>query len=172
MPASERSWARGADGEALVAQSLHERCGTSVLLLHDRRMPRSRANIDHVAITANGVWVIDTKHYRGRIKVQRQLFQKPKLLINGRDRSKLVEGLDRQVAVVRRELEPFAPGVPVRGALCVIDAQLPLFLTVQFRGYPVLYRRALAKRLNASGPLDSVRIRSLSERLASLFPPA
>lgn len=44
-----------------------------IAVLHDRRVPRSRANIDHIAITQAGIWVIDAKRYRGRpqVKIER-----------------------------------------------------------------------------------------------------
>jgi hypothetical protein len=43
-----------------------------VRLLHDRRIPgRGQASIDHLAIGAGGVTVIDTKAVRGRIRVER-----------------------------------------------------------------------------------------------------
>src|ERR1700709_487015 len=58
-PQHERSWARGAGGEELVELALTKRC-PDVPVLHDRRIPGSRANIDHIGIAATGVWVIDT----------------------------------------------------------------------------------------------------------------
>ena len=66
-PQHERSWARGAGGEELVEQALAKHCPT-VPVLHDRRIRTSRANIDHIAIAATGVWVIDTKRYKGKLQ--------------------------------------------------------------------------------------------------------
>ena len=37
----------------------------TIRLLHDRRMPRSRANIDHLVVTPTGVYVIDAIKYGG-----------------------------------------------------------------------------------------------------------
>lgn len=37
--------------------------------LHDRAIPGSRANIDHIVIGPTGVFVIDSKNYSGRISV-------------------------------------------------------------------------------------------------------
>jgi hypothetical protein len=59
-PASTRVWAQGAAGERAVASKLDELSGEHVVALHDRRMRRpdgtlSRANIDHLAVTAAGV---------------------------------------------------------------------------------------------------------------------
>jgi hypothetical protein len=118
------------------------------------------------------VWVIDTKRYKGKVAVRRPLFGKAKLTIAGRDRSKLMDGLDKQVALVRAALESIDREVPVYGALCMVHAELPLLSTPKFRGYPLLHRRALAKRLNATGPLDAARARWLAERLGEHFPSA
>lgn len=76
----ERRWATGALGEERVAQALARRCPV-VPLLHDRRMPRSRANIDHLAFAPTGVYVIDAKHYRGKIEVVNRLLGVSKLKI-------------------------------------------------------------------------------------------
>ena len=89
-------------------------------------------------------------------------------MILGHDRSALIDDLDSQVALVRTALDELAADVPVHGALCVVDADLPLLGTLTFRGYPLLYRKALAKRLIADGPLDAIQALRLAER----FPPA
>ena len=47
----------GAEGEERVARDLEKRCGSDVVFLHDRRVPRSRANIDHLLVAPSGVWV-------------------------------------------------------------------------------------------------------------------
>jgi hypothetical protein len=46
-----------------------ERHGWAVL--HDLAVPGSRANIDHLAIGPGGVFVIDSKQYRGRLQLDR-----------------------------------------------------------------------------------------------------
>src|SRR3954465_9052994 len=79
--------------------------GHNIVLLHDRRMPRSRANIDHLAIGPSGVTVIDAKRYRGRIAVERRggvLRERTEhLLVGGRERTKLVDGVLGQAEAVR-----------------------------------------------------------------------
>jgi Nuclease-related domain len=79
--------------------------GTGVLLLHDRRIPRrGGANIDHLAFGPGGVTVIDSKPHRGKIQVDRVggLFapRRSVLLISGRDRTSLIDGVERQIAAV------------------------------------------------------------------------
>ncbi len=165
-PQSERSWAVGAAGEEAVALALEARCAESVCLLHDRRIPNSRANIDHLAVAPTGVWVIDSKKYKGRVEVRRPLFGDARLMIDRRDRSKLADGLARQVAAVASAVDP---GVPVRGAFCMVDAELPLLRTLTFGGYPLLGRRKLAKTLNGPGALPDAGVRALAALLAEHF---
>jgi hypothetical protein len=63
------AWRRGAAGERRTARLLAalERHGWAVL--HDLALPGSRANLDHLAIGPGGVFVIDSKHYRGRLQL-------------------------------------------------------------------------------------------------------
>ena len=63
------AWRRGAAGERRTARLLDllERHGWAVL--HDLAVPGSAANIDHLAIGPGGVFVIDSKQYRGRLQL-------------------------------------------------------------------------------------------------------
>ena len=63
-------WQRGAFGEERTARLLAALPGRYVVL-HDRRVPGSRANIDHLVIGPTGVWVVDTKVYRASLEVRR-----------------------------------------------------------------------------------------------------
>jgi hypothetical protein len=100
-------WRQGAVGEERVAARLDALERVGVQALHDRRIPGTRANIDHLAITPWGVWVIDAKRY---------LRQKPafyteggffgfggtnRLTVGGRKQDKLVDGVLRQIERVR-----------------------------------------------------------------------
>jgi hypothetical protein len=81
--------------------------------------------------------------------------------------------LERQIAAVHAALESFGHAeVPIQGVLCFTQADLPRWRTQKMRGHLLAYRKALAKRLNADGPLDSVGRDELAQRLASTFPPA
>jgi hypothetical protein len=65
------AWRRGAAGERRTARVLAalERHGWAVL--HDLALPGSRANLDHLVIGPGGVFVIDSKQYRGRLQLDR-----------------------------------------------------------------------------------------------------
>jgi hypothetical protein len=63
------AWRRGAAGERRTARLLGplERYGWAVL--HDLAIPGTRANLDHLVIGPGGVFVIDSKQYRGRLQL-------------------------------------------------------------------------------------------------------
>jgi hypothetical protein len=65
-PQSTTAWDTGAVGEERVGQRLNELASDTMPVLHDRRIPGTRANIDHIAVTPTGVYVIDPKRYKGR----------------------------------------------------------------------------------------------------------
>jgi hypothetical protein len=52
------------------------------------------------------------------------------------------------------------------------DSGIPVMRTLTINGYPLLYPRRLAKRLNAGGPIAADQARSLRELLADRFPRA
>lgn len=172
-PQHESAFQRGASGERAVGERLDERlAGGPAVVLHDRRMPGGHGNIDHLVVAPSGVFVVDAKDIRGKVRVSTPLLGAPKLLIDGRDRSKLIDGLDRQVAAVRDALPADHELVPLRGVLCFTRADLPMLGTLRMGGHELLYRKALVKRLAADGELDAAAIEALARTLAAAFPPA
>ena len=63
-------WRRGAAGEAATA-ALLARLPRRFVVLHDLRIPGRRANVDHLVVGPTGVWVVDSKSYRARLRVRR-----------------------------------------------------------------------------------------------------
>jgi hypothetical protein len=177
-PTNEAAWDTGAVGEEALAAHLTSRC-PDVLVLHDRRMPRSRANLDHLAVAPSGVYVIDAKRYSGKIEVRKPFFGEPRLFIAGRDKTKLVEGLARQRKAVRAALAETVPEMPVHACFCFLNpahqaggSGLPLLRTPTIHDFPLLYPRRLSKRLNAPGELSPESRREVAELLALTFPRA
>lgn len=178
-PQSTRAWALGALGEERVAACLHGVADRGVLALHDRRVPGRRSNIDHIAVGPAGVFVIDAKRYENaEVRVRRVggLFtpRRDELLVRGRLRTALVEGLVRQVDAVRTVLDSGTLGsVPVTPVLCFVDGRFPLF-TKQFRvgETAVVGPRGLADLVTAPGALDEEQRLAvyclLAERLRSM----
>jgi hypothetical protein len=114
---STTAWNTGALGEERLGQRLNELSADTMRVLHDRRTPGTRANIDHIAVTPTGIYVIDAKKYKGRpsLKVEGGILRPrtEKLLVGTRDQTKLVDGVLKQVDVVRairRRRHPPSPG--------------------------------------------------------------
>jgi hypothetical protein len=63
------AWRRGAAGERRTARLLSQLEQYGWAVLHDLAVPGSRANIDHLVIGLGGVFVIDSKQYRGRLQL-------------------------------------------------------------------------------------------------------
>lgn len=177
-PTTTKVWAQGAEGERAVAERLDRL--PDAIVLHDRRMRRpdgrvSQANIDHIAVTPTGVWVIDAKTHKGRLEVRRSggLFTPPveQLRINGRDQTGLVDGIIRQVEAVTAALAHLQPAVPVHGALCFVGTELP-WIDEDIAGIPLRGRRGLLKLLGKPGPLDDASRQNVSDHLRNYFPSA
>jgi hypothetical protein len=59
------AWQRGAAGERRTARLLDPLARQGWAVLHDLAVPCSQANLDHLVIGPGGVFVIDSKQYRG-----------------------------------------------------------------------------------------------------------
>jgi hypothetical protein len=173
-PQHERAFEQGRLGEVTVGRSLERRlAGGPAALLHDRRMPGGYGNIDHLAVAPRGIYVIDAKAVKGKVRVRPGRPGSSRLQVNGRTRNTLVLGLARQVEAVRTELDALGhDDIPITGVLCFTEADFPLFRRMQIDGYLLRHRRALAKELSATGPLTAQAIDSLAPRLGARFPPA
>jgi hypothetical protein len=177
-PHHERAWAIGAQGEERVAARLEKLLqGKGVALLHDRRVPASRANIDHVAIGEGGVTVIDAKHYKGKVRTEtRGGLLRPRtehLWIGGREQTRLVEGVRRQVDLVTAALERAGESVDVCGAMCIVDVDsLPLFSHIQVDGVPIDGPKHIARLARRPGLLSPEGVLRVAATIAQAFPPA
>jgi len=169
---STTAWERGAVGEERLGARLNRLAGDKVAVLHDRRIPGGRTNIDHLVITTKRIWVIDAKRYTGRPERRAEggLFRPrtERLFIAGRDRSQLVDGLLAQVGQVKKAVGE----LPVTGVLCFIDADWPLLETgFKLRDVYATSPRRLAKLIthDAAGSTDPARTAAY---LADVFPQA
>ena len=171
------SHTKGAGGEEKLGAALDGLVSRGLFVLHDRRRPRTAANIDHLVIAPNGVWVVDAKRYSGLVtKVDKGgwLRSDLRLVIGGRDRTKLVEGVHKQVADVRQVLtRSNIPDVTVHGVLCFVDAEFPLFAKpFAVDGVLIIWGKALRERMAVPGPLTADQRAELHRLLAATLPPA
>lgn len=174
-PNHVRSWGTGAPGEKRVGQVLDGIEG--IVALHDRKVPGGRANIDHIAVTQAGVWVIDSKRYPGTAVEFRNVggwFRTDeRLYVGARDRTKLVHSMAWQVAAVTKALREMDSEVEVKPMLCFVGSTWGWFAKpFLVRGTAVCWPLALPEILARPGPLDSPARDGLARHLGVVLGPA
>lgn len=172
-PQSTHAWAVGGRGERLLGEyleSLHDE--SRLVVLHDRRIPGAKANIDHIAICRSGIYAIDAKNYQG--KVQRidkggWFSTDLRLYVGRRDCTKLVTGMAKQVAAIRAALDEGGDdAIDVRAALCFVDAEWSLFAKpFTLDGVWIGWAKALGERLLADGPASAENLNLLARQIAA-----
>ncbi len=159
-PDPERWW-RGAEGERATGDLLDE-LPRRWSVLHDLRVPGSRANIDHLVIGPRGVWVIDTKAYRGAPRARWR-----SITVAGRPLDTSASAWEAEVVADRLgvEVRPLVVlhgrGLPSRGRRC--------------DGVRVVPAAALLRRIRRErvGPhIGAPRRRALFERALTELPEA
>ena len=156
------AWRKGYEGEVMTAAVL-QRLPASYVVLHDLRLPRSRANIDHVVIGPTGVFTVETKHYSSGVLIRRGEARHA-----GRSMDRAVDQANRQAEAVRAVL-----GCPVRALVCVQGAEVeveswfarPVVDGVRFCSGGRLVR-AITK---LDHELDPAEVRQLSEAARRAF---
>jgi hypothetical protein len=127
--------------------------------LHDRRLPRSRTAIDHVLVTAAGVWLLDEQQVCGPLTfaVRGRPGPRQALVLQGRVHSVLLRHmLEREDGVHKALAEVGAEEVPVRSALCFVHARpTPGLVPVLARGVLVTWSDALDPIVLEPGPYDA-----------------
>jgi hypothetical protein len=124
------------------------------------------------------VFVIDAKRYDGRptLRVEGGLIRPrtESLFIGSRNKTALVDGVHKQIGYVRSALDAAGfDDVAIRGMLCFVDADWPLFggdFTVN--GVSVLWPKKVADQILRPGNLSVADAQSIYRGLASAFSPA
>ncbi len=174
-PQHTTAWAKGADGERRLANHLKRELSNTSVVLNDRKVKGTRGNIDHIAVTSGGVWIIDAKNYKGMVErrdVGGMFKSDVRLFVNGRDRSKAVKGMEWQHRVVTEELISLGrPEVPVYQALCFTNAEWPLLKKQgKVGGVWIVSAQKLVKIANEKIQLDEGDIANLAMHLSMIFP--
>ncbi|GAB3318099.1 hypothetical protein GCM10027451_36570 [Geodermatophilus aquaeductus] len=161
---AEDSWIKGVRGEHVVGAVLD---GTGLPVLHDRRLRKgSRANIDHLVVAADAVYVVDAKNLAGSLTTVGD-----QLRIGGRDRTALLEGVRRQADEVGAALSRFGITAPVRAVLCLVGTARPPGLG--FAGGVLLTTPDTVGQLSTlPGMLAAGDRDRIADLLAWAFPPA
>jgi hypothetical protein len=174
----DATWGKGSAGESKLAAYVTKELGDAVIPLHDRLIPGTRGNIDHIFIASTGIWVVDAKSYKGKLEKREtgSLFRRTnQVYVGGRNQSKLANGVNKQVAAVIAALKTDASleGTEVNAGLCFLDSEWALLESpFQIGNVWVLRRSALKKRLRKKGALSRETMERIARRLDLSLPPA
>jgi hypothetical protein len=135
------AWRHGAQGERRTARLLAplERHGYQVF--HDLAVPGSPANVDHLVVGPTGVFVIDSKRYRGHLR-----YLGGQLWHGGRTLDRTLATLWWEATQVAEALG-FGPDLHIYPVLCIHLARLPWHRELLVDGVPVLGAGALRPAL-------------------------
>lgn len=150
-------WRRAALAEERTAGFLDALPPRRWAVWHDLRVPGSRANIDHVVVGPTGVWVVDTKSTRGRVRLGWR-----RVSLGGRRLD--TAPLEWEAAVVSGRL-----GVTAR-PIVVVDAPVMRRRPGSCAGIPVVRADRLVPALRRGGArLGRSDVEMLSRRLEGLL---
>jgi hypothetical protein len=159
------AWRIGAAGERATGAALAE-LPSEFAVIHDLRMPGSRANIDHLVIGPTGVFTIETKNYSAPVVIRRGVVRSGRRLLDG--------VLDQ--AVGQAEAVTSTLGVEVRPVVCVHGGGLRLegfFQRPVVRGVRFCSGGRLPHMIREAGEkLSPEAVGQLVDRARSAFRPA
>ena len=175
-PHSTAAWAYGANGERALGQLLDPLRDEGLAVLHDRRIPRSKANIDHLVVAPWGVFIVDAKNYKGRVETRnrgRFFSTDDRLYVGGRDKTALIAGMTKQAQAVRAALDDEHASLRICKTICFVAADWSLFARpIEMQGVHVLWPRALGKLIRTEGSLSRDEIARIERKLALALPAA
>lgn len=152
--------------------------GSDIAGFHDRRVPGTDARIDHVAIGASGVWLIETSRRPGTVQ-QRNFgtWSRPnrRLFVGGEDAARQVAALAWRGDIVRAAIAAELPDVdvPVRPALCFEEPQWERFARpFSVDGVFVTPPRALRQAVRTTGPVTPAQADEVTRTLLRVLPAA
>lgn len=171
------AWRKGAAGERRTARLLRplERAGYTVL--HDRALPGSRANADHLVIGPHGVAVLDTKNWDRNTKIVGGRFAggRGKVWIGRRPASDRLGGILHERRVVARALDARFAGsssIEVVPLVVVHGVRRLRWGALTVEGVTLLHARGARRwirRLPAR--YDAAVVADLTRACEHLFPP-
>jgi hypothetical protein len=174
---AQQSQPRVSKAHASVRALLEGANTQGVLSLHNRRVPGRRGPIEHIAIGAGGLYVIDALHFKNAsIEVRPAAHDSADgaddLVVGGRVMTAAVRAVAQRVEVLRMIL--LAAGlddIPVTGALCFVDGLLPLAVAdLDISGMHVLRPSGLPALVSGPGHYDQQDRETLRQFLAERLP--
>lgn len=173
-----RKWVQRAEGDRRARARLELIGGEGIIMLNDRRHPGSNTNISLIAVSPSGVFVIDSKNFRGLVHTKRPgpmvNLGPHELHVGRRNCTSSVTQVARQKDIVKNALATAAWGseVPVYGMLCLTRAEWGFASALQIDEVWVGWPKLMAGRVQAPGVMDSPAVREVSDLIAEHLPVA
>lgn len=176
---NDPKWTKGAAGEYLVDLSLHNHVNEGAVILTDRQLPGTTSNIDHIVVAPSGVWIIDSKVWKGKIeyKSATMMSTAKHLYVGGKDRTAAVEAIFNLVIPVAQVIGDRT--VPIKPALVFVDgdwsdssaARILTSRPYQHLTVWISWPKAIWKKINEPGPLDADAVKRIGAKLDAALPP-
>ncbi len=171
-------WGVGAVGEERLGPALTKVAeAVGGYALHDRAIPGSSANLDHIVVVPTGVFVVDSKRWSGRIEIRDVggWFKTDlRVYVGGRDRSSVIGSGQKQAERINTALRAATVDdtIVCRAAMCFVDGEWPLLGASDhlIGGVHVCPPRTLYKHLQATGTLSDDDCRRIAQIFAAAFP--
>ncbi|MFM9625087.1 nuclease-related domain-containing protein [Streptomyces turgidiscabies] len=165
---SRNSWATGAAGEEATARLLTRLQRRGYAVLHDRAIPNSRANLDHLVIGPAGVLYVDTKAWRSKKSTVR--VEGGTLRYGAYDQTRALDTVVWEAEQAARAL-----GCEVRPVIAVQGARIPAPRgRVEVRGVTVVSARHLNSMVQGLVPQpgwNAERITTIEQLAEQRLPP-
>ena len=173
------AWRKGAVGERRTGRLLRPLETQGYVVLHDRALPGSRANADHLVIGPHGVLVVDTKNWAKHTRLTGGLAggfgagRRGQVFINGRPAAQRLGGILHERRVIARALERCLDRpVDVTALVVIHGARRIRWGALTIEGVTLISARA-ARRWIRSLPAtyDPAAAAAFADTCDQLFPP-
>ena len=169
-------WQKGAAGEYVLYETLARELTNGERILPALSLPDGPRDIDCIVVASSGVWVLDAKYWRGRVKYGgKHLFDSGwHLLVGGVDHTEEVARIYQAVIPVAQIVAN--PAVPVHRAWVFVyaDWAAPHVLRILLRMKPLRHdgvwigtAGSICRAIQKAGPVSREQIEALSEQLRS-----
>ena len=170
-----KSWEKGAIGEEGVGKAISNLCAEyGFKFLHDRRIPGTKANIDHILITDRGIFVVDTKNYKGAVRIKESggLFWplKETLFVGNLNQTKLVLGVKKQVELVSQKTLQAGYKLSVFGVLAFYKADFPIFFKPKIIDGILINSKGIEALILSFPIIGEIEIEAVHLHLGKAFP--
>lgn len=141
------------------------------MILSGCQMPGGKGDIDLLAISPSGIYIIDVKAHAGRVE-RRDTLRGARLYVDDRDKTLFVSGMRGQTDAVTNALDGVdTHAQPVTPLLCFPHGRFVRLGVPKVDGVPVLTPAQVLTRLRLAGQASPAAVDRAARRLAERLPP-